>query len=76
MIAEDRGSAGAYAQLAILAYQAGQTRKGDLAAAKALEETPPDRRQSLKGQLAARQGAGPSTAGLPPAPPERPDRRR
>ena len=53
VIAEDRGSAGAYAQLAILAYQAGQTRKGDLAAAKAVEETSPDMRQSLKGQLAA-----------------------
>jgi hypothetical protein len=51
VIADARGSAGAYAQLAILAYQAGQTRKGDLAAAKAVEETPKEDRQSLKGQL-------------------------
>ena len=34
-----RDAAGAYAQLAVLAYQAGQTRKGDLAAEKALELT-------------------------------------
>jgi hypothetical protein len=52
IIADDRvDSAGAYATLAQLAYQAGQTRKGDLAADKALELTDPDMRQSLKGQL-------------------------
>ena len=51
VIAEDRDSAGAYATLAQIAYQAGQTRKGDLARAKALELTDPDMREALKGQL-------------------------
>jgi hypothetical protein len=51
IIAEDRNSAGAYATLAQIAYQAGQTRKGDLARAKALELTEPDMREALKGQL-------------------------
>ncbi len=51
VIAEDRNSAGAYATLAQLAYQAGQTRKGDLARDKALDLTEPDMRQALKGQL-------------------------
>jgi len=67
IIAEDRDSGGAYATLALLAYQAGQTRKGDLAAKKALDLTEPDLRESLKGQLesaktqaasAAAQGSG------------------
>ena len=58
IIAEDRNSAGAYATLAQFAYQAGQTRKGDLAAKKALDLTDPDMRQALKGQLdAAKQQA-------------------
>jgi hypothetical protein len=51
IIAEDRDSAGAYAQLAQLAYQANQLRKGDLARDKALELTEPDMREALKGQL-------------------------
>jgi len=51
IIAADRDSAGAYATLAQIAYQAGQTRKGDLARAKALELTDPDMREALKGQL-------------------------
>src|SRR5919198_1445354 len=42
VIALDRESAGAYSQLAVLAYQAGQLRKGDLAKDKALELTEPD----------------------------------
>ena len=58
-IAQDRNSAGAYAQLALLAYQAGQTRKGDLARDKALELTEPDMRETLKGQL---EGARPQAA--------------
>ena len=40
-----------FTQLAIFAYQAGQTRKGDLAKNKALELTDPDMREALKGQL-------------------------
>ena len=51
VIALDRESVGAYTQLAMLAYQAGQLRKGDLARDKALKLTEPDMRESLKGQL-------------------------
>jgi hypothetical protein len=63
IIALDRESAGAYTQLAVLAYQANQLRKGDLARDKAIELTEPDMREALKGQLegarsqAALQGA-------------------
>ena len=42
---------GPFEQLAVLAYAAGQTRKGDLAAEKAIELTEPDKREALKGQL-------------------------
>jgi hypothetical protein len=69
VIALDRNSAGAYSQLALLAYQAGQMRKGDLAKDKALALTEPDMRQALKGQLesvrsqaAAQAGQGAQTA--------------
>lgn len=58
IIAEDRKSVGAYSQLAVLSYQAGQTRKGDLAAAKAVELAPEDERESLKGQLEAQKSQG------------------
>ena len=51
IITEARPSANTYATLAIYAYQAGQTRKGDLAKNKALELTEPDMREALKGQL-------------------------
>ena len=51
IVAQDRNTAGPYSQLAILAYQAGQIRKGDLAAQKALSLTPKDLRQQLKQQL-------------------------
>ena len=44
-------SAGLYSTLAVLAYQAGQTRKGDLAAAKAVSLAPKDQRSLLKEQL-------------------------
>ena len=51
LIAQERNSAGTYAQLAQLAYAAGQTRKGDLATKKALQLTEPDMREALRGQL-------------------------
>jgi tetratricopeptide (TPR) repeat protein len=51
IVAEDRNAAGQYSTLAILAYQAGQTRKGDLARDKAIELTPKDQRETVKGQL-------------------------
>jgi hypothetical protein len=44
-------STGLYSTLAILAYQAGQTRKGDLASAKAVDLAPKDQRQTVKEQL-------------------------
>ena len=75
IVAEDRNSAGAYATLATVAYQAGQIRKGDLAKDKALELTEPDMRESLKGQLegaktqalqaAAQQGQTPAPTATP-----------
>jgi hypothetical protein len=51
IVAEDRNAAGQYSTLAILAWQAGQTRKGDLAKDKAVELTPKDQRETVKGQL-------------------------
>ena len=44
-------SAATFSQLAVFAYAAGQTRKGDLARSGALELTPKDEREALKGQL-------------------------
>ena len=51
VVAEARDAAGPYSQLAVLAYQAGQTRKGDLAAKKAISLTDKDLRESLKSEL-------------------------
>jgi len=59
VITDARPTASTFTQLAIFAYQAGQTRKGDLAKNKALELTDPDMREALKGQLeSAKQSAG------------------
>ncbi|MBJ7329627.1 MAG: hypothetical protein JHC95_07005 [Solirubrobacteraceae bacterium] len=44
-------SSNLYAQLAVLAYTAGQSRKGDLAAKKAVSLAPEDERKTLKEQL-------------------------
>ena len=44
-------SVGLYSQLAALAYTAGQTRKGDLAAAKAVDLAPKEQRKDVKAQL-------------------------
>jgi hypothetical protein len=69
LIAEVRDTAGVYSTLAELSYEAGQTRKGDLAAQKALDKTDPDLREALRGQLeAAKQqalgaAAAPQTSG-------------
>ena len=55
---------GDYAQLAALAYQAGQTRKGDLAADRAVELAPKDQRQDVKAALdQAKTQAATSAAG-------------
>jgi hypothetical protein len=58
-------SAGLYTNLAVLAYAAGQTRKGDLAAKKAVDLAPKDQRSSLKDTLnsAKQQAAGGAAAG-------------
>ena len=56
-------STGLYSTLAILAYGAGQTRKGDLAAAKAVELAPKDQRSTVQAQLKqAKQSAVASSA--------------
>jgi hypothetical protein len=69
IIALDRESVGAYTQLAILSYQAGQMRKGDLAKDKALELTEADMRETLRGQLeSARAQAVQATGGAAPTP--------
>src|SRR3954447_9822976 len=51
-------SAGLYSTLAVLAYQAGQSRKGDLAADKAVALAPKDQRSVLKEQLQQQKTAG------------------
>ena len=51
IITEARPSATTYATLAIYAYQAGQTRKGDLARNEALDRAPKDERNTLKSSL-------------------------
>ena len=51
IISEARPSVGVYSQLAVAAYEAGQMRKGDLAADKALELTEKDQRNQLKAQF-------------------------
>jgi hypothetical protein len=74
IIAEDRNSVGAYVTLAQLAYGAGQTRKGDLAARKAVQLTEPDMRESLRGQLEGiKQQAG-LTSGQSAAPTPTPEK--
>jgi hypothetical protein len=45
-------SAGLYTQYAQLAYLAGQTRKGDLASAKAISLAPKDQRETVKNAIA------------------------
>jgi cytochrome c-type biogenesis protein CcmH/NrfG len=61
-----------YAQLASLAYQAGQTRKAELASKKALALTPKDDREQIQAQLdAARQAASqasPASTATPATP--------
>ena len=70
VITEARPTASTFTQLAVFAYQAGQTRKGDLAKDKALELTEPDMREALKGQLEqAKQSAGTGAAAEPSATP-------
>jgi len=67
----DQAGYGDYAKLAALAYQAGQTRKGDLAGERAQELAPRDQREALKAQLdslKAQGAAGATNPGSTPAP--------
>jgi hypothetical protein len=69
IITEARPSATTYATLAIYAYQAGQTRKGDLARQQALDRAEKDERNILKSQLdQAKQAAAGQAAQQNPAP--------
>jgi hypothetical protein len=69
IITEARPQAGAFAQLAVYAYAAGQTRRGDLARDRALELTDRDQREALERQLdqaraqAAQDAAGSASGG-------------
>lgn len=58
IVTEARPSANTFFQLAVFAYAAGQTRKGDLASAKSLELTPSDQRAALKERLDAAKTQG------------------
>lgn len=69
VITDARPTASTFTQLAIFSYQAGQTRKGDLAKDKALELTEPDMRQALKGQLEQAKQSAASAAAQPSAAP-------
>lgn len=62
-IAEARPGPNTYAQLAAAAYAAGQKRKGDLAKNKALELSPEDEREALRGQIEQAAGGAPTAGG-------------
>ena len=51
VISEARPTSATFANLAILAYQAGQTRKGDLATDQAIERADADDRKTLRAEL-------------------------
>jgi hypothetical protein len=63
IVADARPSAQSFFQLAVFAYAAGQTRKGDLAAQKAVQKTPSTDRPSVKSQLDAIKKQGGASAG-------------
>jgi hypothetical protein len=67
IVAEDRNSAGTYAQLAQLEWAAGNTRLGDLARDKALDLTPKDMREALRGELDSAKASSPSASPTPTA---------
>jgi hypothetical protein len=65
IVSDARPSSQSYYQLALYAYEARQTRKGDLAARKAVELAPPDQRAAVKAQVdqAKKDGGFPSATG-------------
>ena len=69
VITQARPTAATFTQLAVYAYEAGQTRKGDLAKNKALELTPKDMREALKGQLEQAKQSAATAAAQPSATP-------
>jgi tetratricopeptide (TPR) repeat protein len=70
VITEARPTSKTFATLAILAYDAGQTRTGDLARQKALSLAPSDQRNTLKAQIdeAKTAAAAQSAQNAAPAP--------
>jgi tetratricopeptide (TPR) repeat protein len=68
IVTDARPKAATFAQLAVYAYEAGQTRKGDLARDKALELTPKDQRSALKSQLDQARTQAAAAAGATPTP--------
>ncbi len=68
LVAADAPSAATYSQLALFAFAAGETRKGDLAAAKAVQLAPKAQKKTVKQQLATAKKQGPNalTGGQPP----------
>jgi hypothetical protein len=70
IVTEDRATSKTFATLAVLAYAAGQTRKGDLARAKALSLADPDQRNTLKSDLdnAKQQAAATQAQSATPTP--------
>ena len=71
VITDARPTASTFTQLAVFAYQAGQTRKGDLARDKAIELTEPDMREALKGQLEQAKTSATTQSISPPTHPRR-----
>ncbi len=67
IITEQRPKVGTFATLATLAYEAGQTRKGDLAAKKALDLAPRDERETLRGTLESAKQRSIASQITPPA---------
>lgn len=65
IVADARPSAQTYYQLAVFAYAAKQTRKGDLAGRKAVDLAPKDQRAAVKSQVdsSKSQGGFPSATG-------------
>jgi hypothetical protein len=69
VITQARPTSATFANLAVLAYQAGNTRLGDLAAKKSLSLSPKDLRGNLKSQLdqAKQQSAASAAASATPS---------
>ena len=58
IVVDSRPTANGFVQLAFLAYQANQTRKGDLAAQRAIDLTPKAQRKDLRTQIDQIKAAG------------------